>query len=179
MNRAGGHLLSAQDPPSLLLCCHQPAFHPPSSTACSCTDGNSWRHTRAQNEQVWGQAAGGVQPREDTGLGIPKGKRVLPVCFSPEAPQLECALMTHWLKLGHTRLPSSAPAKAEPYHSWSVRPPALPCGHQGKSLWTRKTRRGLGGLPAALPACAALAPHGAEGRWLRAGTKTSVCPSSQ
>ena len=122
----------------------------------------------------WCPATRGHRPRNTEGK---TGSSCL--CFSPEAPQLECALLTHWLKLGHTRLPSSAPAKAEPYHGWSVRPPTPPCGHQGKSLWTRKTRRGLGGLPAALPTCAALAPHGAEGRWLQAGTKTSVYPSSQ
>ena len=105
------------------------------------------------------------------------------LCFSPEAPQLDCSLMTHWLKLGHMLLPTSATARAEPYHvpqGWSVRPPFLPCGHQGKCLWIRRTGWGLGGLPAALPTCAVLAPHGAEGKWLQAARiKTSVYPSSQ
>ena len=171
-----------------------------------CTDRSFWHHVQAQEPA--GVGACGVQPWEDTGLRTPRRKNQQArehvvfsrektrawehreekmvsfyLCFSPEASQLDCSLMTHWLKLGHTLLPSSATARAEPYHvpqGWSVRPPPLPRGHQGTSLWTRKTGWGLGGLPAALPTCAVLAPHGAEGRWLQvSGIKISVYTSSQ
>lgn len=164
MNRAGGHLLSAQRLSSFLLCCYQPAFssflfHGLQFAQIAVFD-ITCKH---KNKQVWEHAACGVQPWEDTGLRILRREEKTVsfcLCFSPEAPPLDCSLMTHWLKLGHMLLPTSATARAEPYHvpqGWSVRPPPLPCGHQGKSLWTRRTGWGLGGLPAALPICAVLA----------------------
>lgn len=155
-----------------------PAFHPSSSTDLQFAQmAIPWRHTQTQNEQVWGQAAGGVQPREDTGLGILKGKRVLPVCVSLLKPlSWRRALLTHWLKLGHTRLPSSAPPRRS--HGWSVRPPALPCGHQGRVSGPGRPGGVLVGCQQRFPPVLRWL-HAEQGRWLRAGTKTSVCPSSQ
>lgn len=139
----------------------------------------SGSHTQAQNEQVWGTgsrwgpATRGHRPRNtegETGFFLS-----VFLSWSPSA-----GVRPHWLtgwEVGPQLLPHRHLQRQSLTMAGCEAASAAVAGHQGKSLWTRKTRQGLGGLPAALPPVLRWLPV-TEGRWLRAGTKTSVCPSS-
>ena len=143
MNRAGGHLLSAQGLSSFLLCCYQPAFssflfHGLQFAQIAVFD-ITCKH---KNKQVWEHAACGVQPWEDTGLGILRRKKLfLSVCVSLLKPLSWTA--PSWL-IGWSWATCSCPHQQLQGQSLTMCPKAGVWGHRFCHVGIRENVCGSG-----------------------------------